>query len=81
MKRLLSAPSSLVLAFLLAPACATPPAPIPEGSAVLIKESHHHTKYCGHYRFGDQWYFIYQHRHGVNCGHELVNGEWILPRE
>jgi hypothetical protein len=53
----------------------------PEGAAVIIKESHFHTRYCGHYRFGSQWYFISQHRHGVDCGHELVDAEWILPEE
>jgi hypothetical protein len=55
--------------------------PKPEGAAVIIKDSHIHTRYCGHYRFGDQWYFISQHRHGVDCGHELVDGEWILPQQ
>jgi hypothetical protein len=44
-----------------------------------FKESHqYHTRYCGHYRFGTQWYYVPQHRHGVDCDHELVNGEWIL---
>lgn len=50
----------------------------PEGAPVLIKDTHVHSRYCGHYRFGTHWYFIPQHRHGVNCGHELVDGEWIL---
>jgi len=67
----------LVLA--LATACHSAP-PTPEGAAVRIKEGHFHTRYCGHYRFGDQWYFIAQHRHGVDCGHEKVDGEWILPQ-
>ncbi len=76
MKRALFA----LLALSLVAACGSNP-PIPEGAAVLIKESHYHTRYCGHYRFGSQWYFLSQHRHGVDCGHELVNGEWILPEE
>ncbi len=64
----------------LAAACSGNP-PTPEGAAVLIKENHYHTRYCGHYRFGSQWYFLPQHRHGVDCDHELVNGEWILPED
>jgi hypothetical protein len=68
--------SSLVLAF--TAACHGGP-PKPEGAAVLIKENHFHTRYCGHYRLGTQWYFLAQHRHGVDCGHELHDGEWILP--
>jgi len=55
--------------------------PKPEGAAVIIKDGHYHTRYCGHYRFGDQWYFIAQHRHGVDCGHEQENGDWVLPKE
>jgi len=71
-------PLLALLLFPLVAACHHTP-PRPEGAAVLIKDSHIHTRYCGHYRFGTQWYFISQHRHGVNCGHELVDGEWILP--
>ena len=63
--------------FPFAAACSHNP-PKPEGLAVIIKQGHYHTRYCGHYRYGNQWYFIEQHRHGVDCGHELVNGEWIL---
>jgi len=77
MKRALLA----LLAVTLVSACKTPTPPTPTGAAVRIKEGHYHTRYCGHYRFGNQWYFIEQHRHGVDCGHELVNGEWILPTE
>jgi hypothetical protein len=51
----------------------------PEGVAVVIKDTHLHSRYCGHYRCGQHWYFLPQHRHGVDCGHELVDGEWILP--
>lgn len=76
MKRALLA----LIVFPFAAACSGNP-PVPEGAAVLIKESHYHTRYCGHYRFGSQWYFLPQHRHGVDCDHELVNGEWILPED
>jgi hypothetical protein len=72
MKRLLIA-SFAVLGF----ACHSTP-PHPEGAAVLIKQGHFHTRYCGHYLFGNQWYFLAQHRHGVDCGHELVDGYWTL---
>ena len=74
MKRALFA--CLALSFVWA--CKSGP-PVPEGAAVLIKDSHYHTRYCGHYRFGTQWYFIQAHRHGVDCGHVLESGEWILP--
>ena len=71
--------SLLLLSLLsLAAACSSQP-PLPEGAAVIIKQSHFHTRYCGHYRFGNQWYFILEHRHGVDCDHEFINGEWILP--
>ena len=53
----------------------------PEGAAVIIKKTHFHTRYCGHYRFGDQWYFLAQHRHGLDCDHELVDGEWTLVQD
>jgi hypothetical protein len=76
MKRALLASLALVLAS----ACSSRPSK-PEGAAVLIKENHYHTRYCGHYRFGEQWYFLAQHRHGVDCGHELVDGDWILPTD
>ncbi len=76
MKRALFASLALSLAW----ACHGSP-PKPEGAAVLIKDSHYHTRYCGHYRFADQWYFIVQHRHGVDCGHVLEHGDWILPED
>jgi hypothetical protein len=68
------------VALLAATACKSQP-PVPEGAAVRIKQDHYHTRYCGHYRFGNQWYFIAQHRHGVDCDHQLVSGEWILVQE
>ena len=71
----------VVLAGLLSfSACSSSPAR-PEGAAVIIKQGHFHTRYCGHYRFGDTWYFIEKHRHGVDCDHEQVDGEWILPTD
>jgi hypothetical protein len=76
MKRSFLAVLGLALA-----ACGSTPPPIPQGAAVIIKESHYHTRYCGHYRFGTQWYYVPQHRHGVDCDHELVNGEWILAED
>jgi len=76
MKRFLLA----CLALTLASACKSRP-PVPEGAAVLIRDNHFHTRYCGHYRYGNQWYFIARHRHGVDCAHVLVDGEWILPEE
>jgi hypothetical protein len=51
-------------ALAVAVACGGNP-PRPEGAAVVIKESHFHT--------------ISQHRHGVDCGHELIDGVWTLP--
>ena len=76
MKRALLASLALSLVW----ACHGTP-PKPEGAAVMIKDNHIHTRYCGHYRFGDQWYFIMQHRHGVDCGHVQEEGEWILPQD
>jgi len=69
---------SLLLAFSFLTSCSSDQIR-PEGAAVIIKDTHFHTRFCGHYKFHDQWYFIEQHRHGVDCGHEKVNGEWILP--
>lgn len=76
MKRVLIA----LFALSFASACGSRPVR-PEGAAVLITQGHFHTRYCGHYRFGEQWYFIEKHRHGVDCDHEIVDGEWILPQE
>ena len=69
-----------LLGLCLAAACASPhhDKVIPEGAAVIIHSDHIHTRYCGHYKFHDQWYYIPMHKHGVNCGHELVDGEWCL---
>jgi hypothetical protein len=50
----------------------------PTGAAVIIQPTHMHSRYCGHYRYGDQWYYLPSHRHGVDCDHELVDGEWVL---
>lgn len=58
--------------------CSSPQPVMPEGAAVRIKTSHYHTKFCGHYLFGQQWYYIAQHKHGVDCGHEEVDGYWTL---
>jgi hypothetical protein len=69
-----------LLGLALTAACSSTP-PVPQGAAVIIKESHYHTRYCGHYRFGSQWYYIPQHRHGVDCDHELVQGEWVLEED
>ena len=66
-----------LVGLVLVTACSSTP-PVPEGAAVIIKQGHYHTRYCGHYRFGTQWYFVAQHRHGVDCGHELVQNEWVL---
>ena len=61
--------------------CSSPrPDVRPEGAAVIIKDSHIHTRYCGHYRFGDQWYYLAMHRHGIDCGHEQVDGAWVLEK-
>ena len=70
----------VLLAVVPAAACKSQP-PLPTGAAVRILEGHYHSRYCGHYRFGDQWYYLAQHRHGVDCGHEFVDGVWILPAE
>ena len=76
MKRL-----TLLAALVAFAACKGGPPPVPEGAAGLIKQSHFHTRYCGHYLFGTQWYFIEKHRHGVDCDHELIDGIWTLPLE
>jgi hypothetical protein len=60
--------------------CKTAPV-LPEGAAVRIKDGHYHTKFCGHYLFGTQWYYVAQHRHGVDCGHEHVDGTWTLVQD
>jgi hypothetical protein len=50
----------------------------PDGVAVRILPTHTHSRYCGHYRFQDTWYFKSQHRHGTDCGHVLIGGVWTL---
>ena len=59
-------------------ACETPQPVKPEGAAVRIKDTHYHTKFCGHYVFGTQWYYVPMHKHGVDCGHEQIDGNWTL---
>ncbi len=50
----------------------------PAGEHVLIKADHKHSIYCGHYRYGARWYYLWKHVHGVDCDHELTAGEWVL---
>jgi len=75
----------VLLACLLLGACVSPHDPNavqqPQGAAVIIKDTHLHTRYCGHYIYKGQWYFLAQHRHGVDCDHELVDGVWTLLDE
>ena len=72
---------TLLLALALA-VCGCNSTPVmPEGAAVRIKSGHYHTKFCGHYLFGTQWYYIPQHKHGVDCGHELVDDTWTLVQD
>jgi len=62
-------------------ACSSPHYVRPQGAAVIILDDHHHSRYCGHYLFGHQWYFIERHVHGVDCDHELIDGRWTLVGE
>ena len=48
------------------------------GTEVIIKHEHAHTKYCGHYRVGRRWFYLPQHRHGVNCGHIYQEDVWAV---
>ena len=68
----------LIACLTLGGACRSSQEVRPEGAAVIIKDTHVHTRYCGHYRFGSQWYYIAMHRHGLDCGHEQVDGDWVL---
>ena len=78
MKKILTL--SLVLCALLG--CRSPrPQVRPTGTEVLINRGHMHSKYCGHYRFGRRWFYLPQHRHGVHCGHEIIEGSWSLETE
>ena len=63
--------------------CRTPGPPDvkPDGTEVVISRGHQHSKYCGHYRFGRRWFYVPKHRHGVNCGHEVIEGTWSLEIE
>ncbi len=49
-----------------------------DGAAVVIHSGHAHTRYCGHYRVGSRWFYVSHHRHGVDCGHKLIDGVWII---
>jgi hypothetical protein len=76
---------ALTLALLLSAltGCRSPQAPqvTPNGTEVLINRGHVHSKYCGHYRFGRRWFYVPKHKHGVDCGHEIVEGSWSLEVE
>jgi len=63
--------------------CRSPEKPpvTPNGQEVLISRGHVHSRYCGHYRFGRRWFYLPQHRHGVHCGHEIIEGSWSLEVE
>ena len=69
----------LFLAAGLSSACkSNPDLVIPAGEHVIIKATHKHSIYCGHYRHGARWYYLPMHVHGVDCDHELTAGEWVL---
>lgn len=72
---------TLIVALCGLSACKSHPPVLPEGAAVRIKDSHYHTKFCGHYLFGTQWYYVAQHKHGVDCGHEHIDGNWTLEQD
>ena len=48
------------------------------GVEVAIPSSHYHDHYCGHYHYGDRWYYRSHHRHGPGCGHVFIGGRWTL---
>ncbi len=48
------------------------------GKEVVIATGHVHTASCGHFRYGDRWFYAPHHRHGVDCGHTTNRGMWIL---
>ena len=79
MKKILSL--FLVLTALVGCRSPEPPPITPNDTEVLINRGHRHSKYCGHYRFGRRWFYIPKHRHGVNCGHEIIEGSWSLEIE
>ena len=69
---------SILVSVSLFSACWSSP-PKPDGFLVeSIKETHSHTRYCGHYRLGDTWYYAPNHRHTGVCRHALEAGVWIL---
>ena len=45
---------------------------------VEIEQGHRHSYDCGHYKYGEQWYYLEGHIHGENCGHVEFNSIWVL---
>ena len=60
-------------------ACSTPPV-IHDGVEVVIYPGHIHGRYCGHYAHEASWYYVKNHKHAVNCGHELEGRVWVKKR-
>jgi len=53
--------------------------PEPDGFEVeVFTKDHVHSRYCGHYRLNDVWYYAPSHRHSSSCRHTLENGVWVL---
>jgi len=66
---------------LLSSACSTPEV-VPDGIEVRILPGHNHTRYCGHYELEQSWYYVQNHKHAVNCGHETDDstGTWTKTK-
>jgi len=43
--------------------------PPPQGEIVVVERVHVHDATCGHYYYGNTWYYMQGHRHGPGCGH------------
>ncbi len=69
--------SLLALAFT---SCLSSPPPVPDGIEVRINPDHQHSRYCGHYAFGESWYYVRQHKHATNCGHvfDAKRRAWVI---
>lgn len=48
------------------------------GVEVAVPVVHVHDAYCGHYYYGDRWYYHERHSHGPGCGHVYIGGRWTI---
>jgi hypothetical protein len=47
---------------------------------VVVERVHVDDAYCGHYYYGNTWYYMHGHRHGPGGGYHWDGRVWVAAR-